>query len=195
MLATKISFWNEIFLICKGLGIDSQVIADIAALDPRIGKYGTVHGKAFGGKCLPKDLKAFIDFAERDQNVKLLKAVGEINEGMKTLYLIKDIIEKPSEQEAPSNIGTVGRYILTPEIFDYIKETPLGKGNEIRLTDAIRMLIKKEKKDVYAYKFEGKRYDAGDKLGYVKAIVDFALERRDLRGDIERYLREIAKSE
>ena len=94
-------------------------------------------------------------------------------------------------EEAPSNIGTVGRYILTPEIFDCIKKTPPGKGNEIQLTDAIRLLIAKDKKEVYAYKFRGKRYDAGDKLGYVKAIVDFALERADLRGDIRRFLEEL----
>jgi UTP--glucose-1-phosphate uridylyltransferase len=108
-----------------------------------------------------------------------------------SIYLIEDIIEKPSLEEVPSNIGTIGRYILTPEIFDCIKETPPGKGNEIQLTDAIRMLITKENKDVYAYKFRGKRYDAGDKLGYVKAIIDFALEREDLKGEIERYLRKI----
>lgn len=108
-----------------------------------------------------------------------------------SVYRIEDIIEKPSLEETPSNIGTVGRYILMPEIFDCIKETPLGKGNEIQLTDAIRMLIKKEKKDVYAYKFRGKRYDAGTKQGYVKAIIDFALEREDIRGEIEKYLRKI----
>ena len=72
MLATKISYWNEIFLICKELGIDSQGVANIVGLDPRIGKYGTVHGKAFGGKCLPKDLKAFVSFAEKYRNVRLL---------------------------------------------------------------------------------------------------------------------------
>lgn len=108
-----------------------------------------------------------------------------------SLYIIKDLIEKPDEEEAPSNIGAVGRYILAPEIFDCIKKVPSGKGNEIQLTDAIRMLIKEERKDVYAYKFRGKRYDAGDKLGYVKAIVDFALEREDLRREIEQYLLEI----
>ena len=109
------------------------------------------------------------------------------------VYLVKDIIEKPREQEAPSNIGAIGRYILTPEIFDCIKETPLGNSNEIQLTDAIRMLVKNEKRDVYAYKFEGKRYDAGDKFGYVKAIIDFALEREDLREELGRYLQEIVK--
>ena len=110
----------------------------------------------------------------------------------KSVYRIEDIIEKPSLDEAPSNIGTVGRYILTPEIFDCIKETPLGKGNEIQLTDAIRILIEKDKKEVYAYKFRGKRYDAGDKLGYVKAIIDFALEREDLREEVMRYLEGLA---
>ena len=69
----------------------------------------------------------------------------------------------------------------------------LGKGNEIQLTDAIRMLISRGKKDVYAYKFKGERYDAGDKLGYVKAIINFALEREDLREEIVRYIREIGK--
>jgi UTP--glucose-1-phosphate uridylyltransferase len=121
----------------------------------------------------------------------IIKIKGKEIDLDKSVYRIEDIIEKPSLEEAPSNIGTVGRYILTPEIFPCIKETPLGKGNEIQLTDAIRMLIRKENKDVYAYKFRGKRYDAGDKLGYVKAIVDFALEREDLRGEIGRYLREI----
>ena len=121
----------------------------------------------------------------------IIKIKGKEIDLDKSVYRIEDIIEKPSLEEAPSNIGTVGRYILTPEIFDCIKETPLGKGNEIQLTDAIRMLIKKEKKDVYAYKFRGKRHDAGDKQEYVKAIVDSALEREDLKEEIERYLRKI----
>ena len=90
MLATKISYWNEIFLICKDLGIDSHVVADIVGLDPRIGRYGTVHGKAFGGKCLPKDLKAFVSFAEEHRKPKLLKAVDEINEEIKEKYGVRE---------------------------------------------------------------------------------------------------------
>jgi UDPglucose 6-dehydrogenase len=89
MLATKISYWNEIFLVCKDLGIDSHVVADIVGLDPRIGWYGTVHGKAFGGKCLPKDLKAFVSFAEKYRKQKLLKAVDEINEEIKEKYGVR----------------------------------------------------------------------------------------------------------
>ena len=122
----------------------------------------------------------------------IIKIRGKEIDLDKSVYRIEDIIEKPSLEEAPSNIGTVGRYILTPEIFPCIKETPLGKGNEIQLTDAIRMLIRKENKDVYAYKFKGKRYDAGDKQGYVKAIIDSALEREDLKDEVMRYLEGLA---
>ena len=90
VLATKISYWNEVFLICKKLSIDSRRIADIVGLDPRIGKYGTVHGKAFGGKCLPKDLKAFISFAKEYKEARLLEAVDDINEEMKKKYGVRE---------------------------------------------------------------------------------------------------------
>ncbi|MCK4735027.1 MAG: UDP-glucose/GDP-mannose dehydrogenase family protein [Methanophagales archaeon] len=90
MLATKISYWNEVFLICQKLGIHSQIIADIVSIDQRIGKYGTVHGKAFGGKCLPKDLKAFVSFAEKYRNARLLKAVEDINEEMREKYGVRE---------------------------------------------------------------------------------------------------------
>jgi UTP--glucose-1-phosphate uridylyltransferase len=131
---------------------------------------------------------------EKISDYGIIKIKGKEIDLDKSVYRIEDIIEKPSLEEAPSNIGTVGRYILTPEIFDCIKETAPGKGNEIQLTDAIRLLIAKDKKEVYAYKFRGKRYDAGDKLGYIKAIVDFALEREDLREEIELYLGRIGKA-
>ena len=90
ILATKISYWNEIFLICKELGVNSQAVADVVGLDPRIGKYGTVHGKAFGGTCLPKDLKAFVSFAEKYHKARLLKAVDDINEEMREKYGIRE---------------------------------------------------------------------------------------------------------
>lgn len=115
----------------------------------------------------------------------------ESDELSKTVCRIKDIIEKPNEDSAPSKTGAIGRYILTPDIFDFIKKTSLGKGNEIQLTDAIKMLISGGGRDVYAYRFEGKRYDAGDKLEYVKAIIDFALDREDLGEEIRRHLCEI----
>jgi UDPglucose 6-dehydrogenase len=90
MLAAKISYWNEIFLICQKLGIDSQQVADVAALDPRIGKYGTIHGRSFGGKCLPKDLEAFISFAEEYHHPALLAAVKQINDYMAENYGVRE---------------------------------------------------------------------------------------------------------
>jgi len=90
LLATKISYWNEIFLISKELGINSQVVADICGLDPRIGIYGTLHGKAFYGPCLPKDLKAFIHFAEDYHEPRLLKVVDYINEEMIENYGVRE---------------------------------------------------------------------------------------------------------
>ena len=106
-----------------------------------------------------------------------------------SLYKIEDMIEKPSIKEAPSNLSIPGRYILTPKIFDCIEKVPIGKGNEIQLTDALKLLLKNE--HIYGYKFKGKRYDIGDKFGYIKAIIDFALEREDLRDKVREYLREM----
>jgi UDPglucose 6-dehydrogenase len=90
MLATRISYWNEIFLICSKLGVNSQEVADIVSMDPRIGRYGAVHGKAFGGKCLPKDLKAFISLAKKHHPARLLQAADDVNEEMKKKYGVRE---------------------------------------------------------------------------------------------------------
>ena len=89
-LAVKISYWNEVFLICQELGIDSTIVAKAVSLDPRIGVYGTVHGKAFGGKCLPKDLKAFVNFAKKHREIPLHEAALHINEYMKEKYGVRE---------------------------------------------------------------------------------------------------------
>lgn len=99
---------------------------------------------------------------------------------------VRNLVEKPSVDEAPSNYAILGRYILQPEIFDILAELPAGTGGEIQLTDAINLL--NQKKAVIAYEFEGKRYDLGDKLGFVRATIDFALEREDLREDVLAYI-------
>ena len=109
--------------------------------------------------------------------------------GNNRLYQIKNMVEKPRAEEAPSNLAIVGRYILTPAIFETLERTPLGSGGELQLTDGIRVLLQKEK--VYGYRFEGKRHDAGDKLGFLKATVEFALKRPELRDDFRQYLREL----
>ena len=105
------------------------------------------------------------------------------------VYKVKNLIEKPAVEEAPSNVAILGRYIITPEIFEILETLPPGKNGEVQLTDALRMLSKKEA--MYAYDFDGVRYDVGDKLGFLKATVDFALKRPNLQNDFIQYLREV----
>jgi len=100
---------------------------------------------------------------------------------------IHNLVEKPPMEEAPSNMAIIGRYVLTPAIFDTLERTPLGTGGELQLTDGLRELLKKEK--IYGYAFEGKRHDAGDKLGFLKATVEFALKRDDLGKPFREYLK------
>ncbi len=102
-----------------------------------------------------------------------------------------DFVEKPNQEEAPSNRAVLGRYILTPTIFKYLKTQSEGAGNEIQLTDAVKRMMIEE--DVYACTFEGQRHDIGDKLGFLKATVDFALEREDVKDDFYKYLQERIK--
>ncbi len=103
------------------------------------------------------------------------------------LWHVNGIVEKPAPEEAPSNIAVVGRYILTPRIFELLEHTPRGAGGEIQLTDAIAELLQNER--VLAYEFEGKRYDCGDKLGYLRATVEYGLRHPELREDFAEYLR------
>jgi len=94
------------------------------------------------------------------------------------IYLVKDLVEKPLPNEAPSNLAIIGRYILTPEIFRALEHTRPGKGGEIQLTDGLRLLMKKQ--PIYAFEFKGIRHDAGDKLGFLKATVEFGLKNAEL---------------
>jgi UTP--glucose-1-phosphate uridylyltransferase len=103
------------------------------------------------------------------------------------LFEISGMVEKPKLEEAPSNLAIIGRYILTPRIFECLERTPLGKGGELQLTDGMRELLKHEK--IYGFTFEGKRHDTGDKLGFLKATVEFALKRPDLGGPLREYLK------
>ena len=103
------------------------------------------------------------------------------------LYEIRNMVEKPKLEEAPSNLAIIGRYILTPTIFETLAETKAGAGGELQLTDGMSALLKREK--MYGYVFEGKRHDAGDKLGFLKATVEFALKRKDLGGPLREYLK------
>lgn len=105
------------------------------------------------------------------------------------IYTVRDLIEKPSVDKSPTNIAILGRYIITPEIFEILEHTKTGVGGEIQLTDALKELCNIQ--DVFAYIFEGRRYDVGSKIGFLEATVDFALKRDDLRDSFIDYLSKI----
>lgn len=105
------------------------------------------------------------------------------------VYLVKDLVEKPSPSNAPSNLAIIGRYILTPEIFTALEQTKPGKGGEIQLTDGLKLLM--EKQPIYAYEFQGVRHDAGDKLGFLKATVEFGLKNEEFGNEFRSYLQKL----
>ena len=105
------------------------------------------------------------------------------------VYRIRDMVEKPVADEAPSDLAIIGRYILTPDIFEALEKTPRDKGGEIQLTNGLRTL--KDQRALFGYRFEGVRHDAGNKLGFLKATVEFALKREDLGGPFREYLKSL----
>jgi UTP--glucose-1-phosphate uridylyltransferase len=105
------------------------------------------------------------------------------------VYLVKHLVEKPAPEDAPSNLAIIGRYILTPEIFAALEHTKAGKGGEIQLTDGLHLLM--EKQPIYAFEFEGTRYDAGDKLGFLKATVEFGLKNTEFGSEFRSYLQKL----
>jgi len=108
------------------------------------------------------------------------------------VYKVKGLVEKPNKEDAPSNTAILGRYIVTPKIFEILERTEPGKGNEIQLTDALLQLLNEEA--IYAYNFKGKRYDVGDKLGYLEATVEYALRKPELKEEFTEYLKSIVAS-
>ena len=105
------------------------------------------------------------------------------------IYLIDDLVEKPSVEEAPSNLGILGRYVLTPAIFDAIEQTHPGKGNEIQLTDALRLVREREK--IYAYVYGGRRYDIGNKLDWIKSNIELSLADKRFNNELEKFLQSL----
>ena len=107
------------------------------------------------------------------------------------IFKVNGMVEKPAVEEAPSRLAVLGRYVITPEIFEILEHTAPGRGGEIQLTDALKVLAKEQ--SMYAYDFIGKRYDAGDKLGYLQATVEYALRRDDLKDKFVEYLKTVVK--
>lgn len=151
------------------------------------------------GNCLLKDMINI--YKEFDSPVLALQKVplSEVSkygivDGKKekdNVFRINSLVEKPSSSDAPSDMAIIGRYILTPDIFDMLESVGPGKGGEIQLTDALHALLKK--RQIYGYLFTGKRYDAGDKLGYLKATVDLALKNNKVSEHFKEYLIEVAE--
>jgi UTP--glucose-1-phosphate uridylyltransferase len=121
----------------------------------------------------------------------IIKPKGSMLES--NLFHIDSLVEKPSKEEAPSRFAIMGRYVLSPMIFDILARIPNGQGDELQLTDAINELNKEQA--VLAYNFEGRRYDVGDKIGFIKATIDFALNRDDISEQVKSYIREVQTSE
>jgi len=122
-----------------------------------------------------------------EHNATASYGIIEPREIEERVYQVMSMVEKPSPEEAPSNLGIVGRYVLTPEIFEALQVTPPGKGREIQLTDGLQLLLQRQA--IYAYEFEGTRYDAGNPLGFLRASVELALRRPDIGGAFRAYLK------
>lgn len=176
VLCAKAFVGDEPFAVLLG---DDIVDSEIPCLKQLI----DVHNE-FGGSVLG------VQSVEKDQVSKY----GIIDAKMikDRTYRVKTMVEKPAVDEAPSNIAVLGRYVITPEIFDILEKTKPGKGGEIQLTDALKTLAKQE--IMYAYDFDGVRYDTGDKLGYLKATVEFALKHDEVKDGFKDYLKEMLES-
>lgn len=176
VLCAKSFVGNEPFAVMLG---DDVVVSQKPCLVQLIEQFETVQSAILGVQ------KVGMEHVSKYGIVDCVNVDGR-------LYKMQGMVEKPKREDAPSDIAALGRYILTPAIFDCLEHTPKGAGGEIQLTDAIVML--NEKEDVYAYDFEGTRYDIGSKQGFLQATVDFALEREDLKDEFTAYLKEKIKT-
>lgn len=175
ILCAKSFVGNEPFAVL--LGDDVVYHPQRSALRQLMDVYEKTGGSVLGCQVVP------------DEQVSSYGIVaGNIMEDTR-LMRVSDMVEKPSLEEAPSRMAVLGRYIIRPEIFDILSDTTPGKGGEIQLTDALKVLAQLEA--VYAYDFEGKRYDLGDKLGFLQATVEFALRRPDLGASFRDYLKSL----
>jgi len=164
---------NEPFAVMLG---DDIVHSEVPCLQQLIEKYDELQAPIIGVQR--------VDTEEVNKyGVVDIDPFGGTKQGM---YKVRGMVEKPSVEEAPSNLAIMARYILTPEVLDILGELKPGRGNEIQLTDGLQRLA--EIQQVYAYEFEGKRYDIGDKLGFIQATIEFALMRDELRKPLIKWL-------
>ncbi len=160
---------------------DDVILAPRPAIGQLMNVYQQVHSSVIAVMEVPPD-------ATRHYGVIEGEAVGEAVDSGR-LFRIRNVVEKPAPGTAPSNLAIVGRYILTPKIFDKLEQVPHGAGGEIQLTDGLQALM--DEQEVYGYAFEGVRYDAGTPLGWLQASVELALERPELNPEFRTYIREL----
>ena len=176
ILCAKAFMGDEPFAVL--LGDDVVYNPEKPALKQLIDVYEATGGSVLGCQEVP------------DDKVSAYGIVAGSETDDKRLMRVSDMVEKPALEEAPSHMAVLGRYIIKPQIFSILENTAPGKGGEIQLTDALKVLAKEDA--VYAYNFAGQRYDLGDKLGFLKATVEFALRREDLGASFRAYLKDIA---
>lgn len=170
ILCAKDLVGNEPFAVFLG---DDIIDAKVPAMAQMVEIYKKYRHSVLAVQRVPKDNISSYGVIKEEQ----------VEDGV---FKVSDMVEKPRAEDAPSDLAVIGRYILTPDIFDYLEKTKPGKGGEIQLTDALKSMASRHA--VYALEFEGERYDAGDKLGFLKANVSFALKRDDLKGDFTQFL-------
>jgi UTP--glucose-1-phosphate uridylyltransferase len=169
---------NQPFVVLLG---DTIIDSVIPATQQIIDVYEQYRQTVIGVEVVPKEKVSRYGIVEGKE---ISDAIMEVS----------DLIEKPPVEKTPSNLAIIGRYVLTPEIFTVIEQTPRGKGDEIQLTDALRLLLRRE--NIYSCKIEGKRYDIGNKFDYLKTIVEFGLKRKEFAQPFLEFLKEaVATSE
>ncbi len=175
ILCAKAFIGHEPFAVLLG---DDVVYNDAyPCLRQLMDVYEATGGSVLGCQTVPKE------------KVSSYGIVDSVPTDNKRIFKVNDMVEKPALEEAPSQLAVLGRYVIMPEIFDILEQTQPGRGGEIQLTDALKVLAKEQ--TMYAYDFMGRRYDVGDKLGYLTATVEYALRRDDLRDKFMEYLRTI----
>ncbi len=158
---------------------DDVVVGDVPCVGQLVRAYERVHASVVAVMEVPQ---------EETSRYGVIATDGPTPEDSH-LHRVTGLVEKPDPADAPSNLAIIGRYILTPKIFDKLEQTPKGAGGEIQLTDAINALM--EEQEVYGYAFEGTRYDAGTTMGWLKASVELALQRQDLAAEFREYLKSV----
>ena len=177
ILCAKSFVGNEPFAVL--LGDDVVYNEDKPCLQQLIDVYDNTGASVLGCQTVPQ---------ERVSSYGIVASEATKDE---RIFKVRDMVEKPKVEEAPSRLAVLGRYVITPEIFAILEQTAPGRGGEIQLTDALKVLAQEQ--DMYAYDFVGRRYDVGDKQGYLEATVEYALRRPEMREKFLRYLEQIVK--